>query len=162
MLMLTTGVMTDRARLTKLDTYTEGNGKNFHGSKHFPTALVAAIRRWDPTGLLFQGKEIEASPSSEEQERIRKILDARVKSKSILVCSGGADKLVPYHCAEPFMKFFKNATSGWYRDGNVYVEDNVYDGVGHAYSDVMAKDAERFIVDVLEGKNMSSAGKPRM
>jgi len=151
--------MTNRARLSKLETYTSSNGTNFLGSRDFPVALVESIKKWDPRGLLFELKEIEVEPSPDEQARLRKILDSKIKGKSLLVCSGGADKLVPYRCSAPFMDFLKKATKGWYSDGNVYVEDNVYDGIGHAYSDGMAQDADRFLGDLLDGRDLANREK---
>jgi hypothetical protein len=151
--------MSDRARLSKLQTYTSSNGTNFLGSKDFPSALVASIQKWDPKGLLFGLRDISPDPSAEEQSRLRKVLDSKVKGKSVLVCSGGADKLVPYHASAPFMEFLKKATKGWYSDGNVYVEDNVYEGIGHAYSDGMSVDARRFLCDIMEGKTSRIAEK---
>jgi len=153
------GVMTDRARLSKLETYTSSNGVDFLGSKDFPKALISSIKRWDPRGLLFGTSEINPFPSEKEQVRLRQILDSKIKGKQILICSGGDDKLVPYHCAEPFITFLKNATSGWYKDGNVYVEDNVYPGVGHTYSEGMVNDTTRFIGDILTGKPGKPASK---
>ena len=151
--------MIDRARLSKLETYTASNGTKFLGSKDFPVALVESVRKWDPKGLLFGLKDIEVDPSPEEQARLRKILDSKVKGKSVLVCSGGDDKLVPYHCSAPFMRFLKKAVKGWYNEGNLYVEDNVYDGIGHAYSDGMAQDADRLLGDLLSGKDLTSREK---
>lgn len=151
--------MTDRARLSKLETYTKSEGADFLGSKDFPKALVASIEKSDPRGLLFANSEIQANPSESEQKRLREILDAKIKGKKLLVCSGGADKLVPYHCAEPFMQFLKNATGGWYKDGKVYVEDNVYPGIGHAYSEGMVKDTTRFVSDILAESSPKPASK---
>jgi precorrin-3B methylase len=142
--------MTDRARLSKLPSYTSTNGADFLGSKDFPKALISSVYKWDPRGMLFGSSEINIQPLGSEQERLRQILDKKIKGKHVLVCSGGDDKLVPYHCSEPFMKFLKTATSSWYK-GNVYVEDNVYPGVGHAYSEGMKKDASRFVCDILAG-----------
>src|SRR5271169_2538956 len=99
--------MSDRARLSKLQTYTSSNGANFLGSKDFPSALVASIQKWDPKGLLFGLEDINPDPSAEEKSRLRKILDSKIKGKSILVCSGGADKLIPYHASAPFIDFLK-------------------------------------------------------
>ena len=99
--------------------------------------------------MLFGTSEITSGPS----EQRRQLFDSKLKGKRILVCSGGADKLVPYHCSEPFLKFLKDATGGWYKDGGVYVEDNVYPGVGHAYSEGMVKDTTRFISDTLAGSS---------
>jgi len=141
--------MTDRARLSKLESYTSSNGTEFLGSKDFPEALVASILKYDPRGILFGTSEIEIHPSESEQMRLRRILDAKLRGKRVLVCSGGEDKLVPYHCSEPFLNFLKTATSSWYSDGNVYVEDNVYAGVGHAYSEGMVKDTTKFLASTV-------------
>lgn len=84
-----------------------------------------------------------------QQQQLRPILDAKVRGKKILCCSGGADKLVSYGCAKPFMDWFKDATGTWYKDGSVVVEDNVYPGVGHVFSPEMVQDAVRFVVDVI-------------
>ena len=151
--------MTDRARLSKLETYTKSDGASFLGSKDFPNALIASILTSDPRGILFGTSDIQSNPSDAEQRRLRRILDAKIKGKKLLVCSGGADKLVPYHCAEPFMQFLKSATSGWYKDGNVYVEDIVYPGVGHAYSEGMVKDTTRFVSNILAGGSTKSNSK---
>lgn len=143
------GVMSDRARLSKLKTYTTSNGANFLGSVDFPKALISSCEKRDPKAMLFGTSEIIDNLSGEEQKRVRDLLDAKLKGKRMLVCSGGSDKLVPYHCSEPFLKFLKQATNGWYRDGGVYVEDNVYAGIGHAYSEGMTKDTTRFVSDLL-------------
>lgn len=141
--------MTDRARLSKLSTYTTSNGASFIGSKDFPDALVSAIYKRDPKGIVFGSSPITSTPSPTQQSSLRKILDSTIKGKRIQVLSGKIDKLVPYHASEPFLDFLKTATGGWYADGEVYVEDNVYDGVGHAYSDGMKVDAVRFVCNTL-------------
>jgi hypothetical protein len=48
------------------------------------------------------------------------------------------------------LKFLKDAVGkgGWYQ-GEVYVEDNVYEGVGHAFSEGMVRDTVRFVGDTL-------------
>jgi len=153
--------MTDRARLSKRATYTSDEGATFLGSKDFPKALVSSIQSWDPRGILFSTSEIVSNPSESEQKRLRPILDAKIKGKRILVCSGGADKLVPYHCSEPFLKFLKEATEGWYRDGDLIVEDRVYEGAGHEFSPDMLKDALKFISDYVAG-GASSSEKAKM
>lgn len=151
--------MTDRAKLSKLKTYTATGGKDFIGSEDFPAALVESVKKWDPRGLLFGLGEVKPDPSPSEQIRLRTLLDSRIKGKSLLVCSGGADKLVPYHAAAPFMDFLKQATNSWYSDGKVYVEDNVYEGIGHTFSADMADDTERFLGDIMEGQELSRTRK---
>jgi hypothetical protein len=151
--------MSDRARLSKLSSYTSSSGAHFLGSKDFPLALISSVQKCDPKGLLFSTNEIPSNPSESEQTRLRGILDSRLKGKKLLVCSGGNDKLVPYHCSEPFLTFLKGAVGGWYRDANVYVEDNVYAGAGHAYSEGMVKDTKRFISDILAGTSSRPTSK---
>lgn len=148
--------MRDRARLSKLATYSsEDEGASFAGSKDFPPALVGACKKLDPKGILFGTSAVPApgATSEAEQKRLRAILDGKVKGKKFLVCSGGEDKLVPYRCSQPFMDWFKDATRTWYADGNVYVEDNIYAGVGHAFSPEMVEDVIRFVLDVVGGED---------
>ncbi|TVY21453.1 hypothetical protein LARI1_G000587 [Lachnellula arida] len=167
-------IMTDRARLSKRSTYTQDNLEpTFLSSPDFPQSLITACSNHDPKALLFGTSPIpiptNSSPSppsphphllsSSEQQRLRPILNAKLKGKRILVCSGGADNLVPYHCSEPFLRFLKHATGkgGWYADGDVVVEDQVYEGVGHTYSEGMVIDTRRFITDALaNGAGISS------
>jgi hypothetical protein len=148
--------MTDRARLSKLPSY----GISFLGSSSFPPALITSIQKSDPKGLLFSTSEIPSSPSHSSHTHLKSILDTKIKGKKILVCSGGDDKLVPYHCSEPFLKFLKNAVGkgGWY-EGEVYVEDNVYEGVGHAFSEGMVRDTVRFVGDTLAGASSRVTSK---
>ena len=141
--------MKDRARLSKLDSFTKDNGASFIGSKDFPNALVKSIETSDPKGLLFSTSDIPSIITEDEQRRLRPILDFRLRGKSVLVCSGSVDKLVPYHCSEPFLAFLKQSVSGWYKDGDVYVEDNVYQGIGHKFSDEMIEDAVRFVSNIV-------------
>lgn len=154
--------MADRARLSKLKSYTSSNGSSFLGSPDFPLALIASLSKSDPKALLFGTSDVPSRPSEPEQILLRKILNTKIKNKKILVCSGGTDKLVPYHCSKPFLQFLKNAIEpgeGWYRDGGVYLEDNVYEGVGHQYSDGMVKDTVRFISNILAGREGRSETK---
>ncbi|KAI0451152.1 Alpha/Beta hydrolase protein [Xylaria acuta] len=139
----------DRARLSKLQTFTVDNGVSFLGSKDFPRALIEACKKYDPKATLFSTGEISTQPSTSEQDRLRVILDSTVRGKRFQVLSGGADKLVPYNAGRRFLEFFKNASSGWYKDGNVYVEDNVYPGVGHEFTAEMRQAAVRFVLNTV-------------
>lgn len=141
--------MKDRARLSKLESYTKDDGASFLGSKDFPKTLIKSIETTDPKGLLFSTSEIPKTLSNSEQQRLRSILDSKIKGKSILVCSGGVDKLVPYRCSEPFLAFLKNAVEDWYKDGGVVVDDRVYEGIGHKFSDKMLDDAVGFISSIV-------------
>ncbi|SPN97513.1 uncharacterized protein DNG_01027 [Cephalotrichum gorgonifer] len=144
-------LMSGRAQRSKLSTYNaEDGGASFLGSEHFPKDLVALCRRADPKGILFGTGPISTAALDEKQRaELGAVLDARVKGKRFLVCSGADDRLVPYRVSEPFLKFFTDAAGGWYKTGGVTVENKVYEGVGHAFSDGMVADAVRFVVDAL-------------
>ncbi|KAI1439156.1 hypothetical protein GGR50DRAFT_635165 [Xylaria sp. CBS 124048] len=143
-------LMQDRARLSKLSTFTADNGASFLGSKDFPTGLIGACKKYDPKGILFGTGETLSQPPVSEQARLRVILDSRVRGKRFQVLSGGADKLVPYNAGRQFLEFLKNATGGWYKDGNVYLEDNIYPEVGHEFNAEMCRDAIRFILETVK------------
>ncbi|EQB54216.1 hypothetical protein CGLO_05978 [Colletotrichum gloeosporioides Cg-14] len=147
-------LMSDRAQRSKLATFSaEDAGASFLGSRDFPPDLVAACLRHDPKGILFGTGPVPTSAVAEaaEQQRLRGLLDARVRGKKFLVCSGGDDKLVPYSKAKPFVDFFEEATRTWYVDGGVVFENIVYEGVGHAFSEGMIEDSCRFLLDVVNG-----------
>ncbi|KAJ0374451.1 hypothetical protein COL26b_007366 [Colletotrichum chrysophilum] len=139
---------------SKLATFSaEDAGASFLGSRDFPPDLVAACLRHDPKGILFGTGPVPTSAVAEaaEQQRLRGLLDARVRGKKFLVCSGGDDKLVPYSMAKPFVDFFQEATRTWYADGGVVFENIVYEGVGHAFSEGMIEHSCRFLLDVVNG-----------
>lgn len=155
-------MMRDRARLSKLATYSAADGgASFAGSRDFPPALVEACKKLDPKAILFGTSAVPApgatATSEADRRRLRAVLDQKVRGKKFLVCSGGDDKLVPYRCSKPFLDWFKDAARTWYADGGVYVEDNVYAGVGHTFSAEMVKDAVRFVVDVVAGEEKGSS-----
>ncbi|KAI0171127.1 hypothetical protein BJ166DRAFT_213495 [Pestalotiopsis sp. NC0098] len=157
------GLMSDRARKSKLPTFSAADaGASFLGSRDFPPALVRAVAKYDPKGILFGAGEVDSPTPEPEQARLRPLLDARVRGKKFQVLSGGQDKLVPYAKSEPFLTFFKGAAATWYQGGDVSVEDNVYPDAGHEFSPAMMKDAVRFIVDVVAeeaGKGQVTAAK---
>ncbi|KAI0595472.1 hypothetical protein F4775DRAFT_370757 [Biscogniauxia sp. FL1348] len=150
-------LMQDRARLSKLQTWSAtDNGASFFGSRDFPDALIAACKKFDPKGIVFGTGEISRAPSAAEQDRIRSVLDSRIHGKKLQVLSGGADKLVPYAAAEPFLDFLKTAAASWYKNGAVSIEDHVYQGVGHEFNAEMRKDATRFILDAVDAFDKDS------
>jgi hypothetical protein len=153
--------MIGRAKNSQLETYTKDEGATFIGSSDFPLALVASVKRWDPRGLLFGTGEIPTEASPDEQARLRSLLDGTIKNKRALICSGGDDKLVPYRASRPLVEFLAAATGkgGWYEDGGVYLENNVYNGVGHKFSDGMVKDSIRFVSDTLAGVSNVGTGR---
>ena len=150
--------MSDRARLSKLKTWTEGSppGSEFLGSKDFPAGLVEAVEKWDPAGLVSKalgsvtGSAGFHDPSAEEQKRLVPLMRHCLQGKRILNLAGGADRLVPYKCAEPFLAWLKRAidNEGWFKDGDVLVEDMIFDGVGHEMSEDMVQEVLRFLKDL--------------
>ncbi|KAI0394297.1 Alpha/Beta hydrolase protein [Xylariaceae sp. FL0594] len=141
-------MMQDRARRSKLETVTAAdNGFSFFGSHDFPKSLIAACEKFDPKAILFGTREIPTELSSSDEERLRTVLDSKIRGKRFQVLSGGADRLVPYDAGRQFMDFFQKATDGWYKDGNVYMENNIYPEVGHTFSEEMRRDAVRFVLD---------------
>ncbi len=145
---LAVDLLADRARLSKRSAYSQSDaGASFLGSRDFPPSLVAASRKSDPKGILFGTGPV--SSSAADREQLKRILDERVRGKKFLLCSGAADKLVPYRCSQPFLDWFLDAVDGWYADGKVSVENIQYPGIGHTFSAGMVADSLRFISNVV-------------
>lgn len=144
-------LMSDRARLSKLASYTTSTppGSAFVGSKDFPIDLVAAIRRFDPAGLILQGKPVTGGDSLQGQDAIDALssLQTHLGGKRILNQSGGADKLVPYRCGGGFLNWLTESITSSQESSNIDLEfvDNIYDGVGHEFTPAMLEDALEFI-----------------
>jgi pimeloyl-ACP methyl ester carboxylesterase len=146
-----TRLMTDRARLSKRETYTSTQipGAAFLGSPDFPQALQDAIAQYDPAGLLLPGYfNPTGTDASPDLERFKMLVRERLHGKKILNLSGKDDKLVPYAAGEPFYTILKKALDedktlevGW--------EDVLFEGVGHAFPREMADKATDWICDVL-------------
>lgn len=155
--------MADRARLSKRTTYTQDAGTTFLGSRDFPPSLLSSVQKWDPRGLLFGTREIPtpSHPSTQEEvTRQKEILESRVKGKSVLVCSGGADKLVPYKASEPFLGWLKGVTGrGGTWEGGMRVRDLVYEGAGHEFTEGMVRDSVAFVVGLMEGRGEEGSEK---
>ena len=152
-----TSLMADRARLSKLPTYSTSSppGSSFIGSKDFPPGLVEAVSKWDPAGLAMAaiGKTAgkDELKDSDGGEKVRMLMEQTLGGKRILCLSGGADKLVPYHCGEGYLKWLNSAISsgGWF-EGGLHLEDKVFEGVGHEVPQSMVIEAVRFVGDTLE------------
>lgn len=143
-------LMTDRARLSKLKTWTETNppGKEFVGSKDFPASLLEAVQRYDPAGLLM-AKGGNGS------------IGETLSGKRIMNLAGGADKLVPYKQSEGFLTWFKGVIEkgGEAEAAGVTLVDKVYDGVGHEMSEGMVRDAIAFLMDALGRQGEGGSAK---
>lgn len=152
--------MKDRAQKSKLGTFRqEDNGATFLGSSDFPPGLVDACLKNDPKGIVFGTESIIKSPPEEKRKELKTLFDARIKGKKFLVCSGTEDKLVPYANSAPFLDFLTEATQTWYKEGGVYLENKVYDGVGHEFSQAMTKDAVGFLVYAAARDNEEKDGE---
>lgn len=169
-----TRLMTDRARLSKLPTYTQSKppGATFLGSKDFPLGLVEAVRRYDPAGLFWSRLKSPAASARKGQEHLHEVsqedkvglvpLMARtLGNKRILNMSGEKDKMVPYKMGEPFLDWLKRAIrkGGWFEDGGVVLEDIVFEGVGHEVPYEMVTELVRFMGNSLEGEREMTVGK---
>lgn len=153
-----TRLMTDRARLSKLPSYTESTppGAAFLGSSDFPSALLSAVARCDPAGLLLPGHFNPTGADPEvgkpATERMKVLLRERLHGKHILNLSGKEDKLVPYAAGEPFLKVFKRVLEE--EPGlDIEFQDILFDGVGHAFPQAMVDKSAEWICGLLaEGK----------
>ena len=163
-------VMSDRARLSKLETWTDSSppGSKFLGSKDFPRGLVEAVEKFDPAGLLLGKVSARTEetyiqePTDEELKRLIPLMKSTLQGKRILNLAGGADKLVPYKAAEPFLQWLKRAISkdGWFSDGGIVLEDIVFDGVGHEMSPDMVKEVVRFMGEIFDKTEAAINSRP--
>jgi len=161
-------LMTDRAIRGKLSscTATDPPGRDFLGSQDFPPSLLEMIRQRDPAGFLLgeleDPKAHSLEPSEGEKARLRPIMKEKLAGKKLLVLSGGRDRLVPYEQSEPFLTWLKRALDkdgGWFNDCGTEVEDILDPEARHEYSSLMRKETERWLCDVMAGKQ--SDGKRR-
>jgi pimeloyl-ACP methyl ester carboxylesterase len=162
-----TRLMTDRARLSRRNAYAESNppGSAFLGSEDFPQALISAISKADPAGLLLPDSfdpahptTLSPAPSKEKLDRARSEIRQRLQGKRILNLSGKIDKLVPYSAGEPFLKVFKQLIAED-KDLDFDFEDVLFDGVGHAWNRAMSDKATTWICDLLAEKSTVGASK---
>ena len=151
-------LMKDRARLTKLGSWTESSppGSAFVGSRDFPQDLVVAVEAYDPAGL-FLGPIAQRSNESytrershEEKQKLIPLMKRTLQGKRVLNLSGREDKLVPYSQSEPFLTWLKNATRDWLGNSEVVFKDVIFDGVGHAMTPPMVDEAIAFMAESLE------------
>ena len=152
-----TRLMSHRADKSKRPSWvcTSPKGVGFIGSKDFPAALAMAVEKYDPAGLLMgqlEGYDCLHQLSEKEIQRLRPLMQRHLAGKKILSLSGGADKLVPYSCSEPFISFLGRAIdkdSGWFADGGVELTNKVFEGVGHEVTEEMLREAVEFVAHVL-------------
>lgn len=157
-----TRLMTDRARLSKRETYTSTSppGSAFLGSTDFPPALLDAVAQYDPAGLLTPGvfhptgADTPLSPAA--LERFKTLAREKLGGKYILNLSGAEDKLVPYAAGKPFLDVLKQVLRD--PDVDVRFEDVLFDGVGHAFPAQMADKAAVWLCDILAAQTDGGDG----
>ena len=170
-------LMSDRARLSKLDSWTRCDppGAEFIGSESFPQTLVELIKRYDPTGLILGQLEGDnprdgpirkgpvRDPTEKEKRILRPMMERCFARKKIMNLAGAADKLVPYARGEPLLTWLKKAIGpgGWFEDGKVTLEDITFEGAGHEVTPAMVENAIRFIGDTLAAGEDGKAGRVR-
>lgn len=161
-----TRLMTDRAIRGKLPSCTASDppGRDFLGSRDFPSPLLEEIRRRDPAGVLLgelDGPSThEAEPSEAEKTRLRPIMREKLAGKKLLVLSGGKDRLVPYQQSEPFLAWLKRALDkdgGWFADCGAELEDILDPEARHEFSSMMRTEAERWLCEVMAGRRTGGA-----
>lgn len=148
-----TRLMKDRAAKSHLKSWedTSPPGSGFLGSVDFPQDLVEAVMTADPAASILRSATLDEDggflqqPSAAETCRINSAMK-RLTSKSVLNMSGGADKLVPYTCSQPFLKFLEKAKGSSHDVHAPFdIVDKVFDGVGHECTTPMMDEAESFI-----------------
>ncbi|KAF2089289.1 alpha/beta-hydrolase [Saccharata proteae CBS 121410] len=149
-----TSLMQQRAEKSKLESWkgTDPPGKEFIGSSDFPQALVEAVAKWDPAGLLMRGISNPDAPTAAEKQKLQSQLHSHLKGKKILNVAGADDKLVPYAQGEKFLDFLKRCIEQD-QDLGLSLEDHVYAGAGHEFTPAMAQRSTEFICEVLSGEN---------
>ncbi|KAG9935515.1 hypothetical protein KCV05_g2092, partial [Aureobasidium melanogenum] len=151
-------LMTDRAKKSKLPTWTASEGNEFLGSTDYPKSLCDATDKWDPMSFLVGDK---LQPTDEQKKTLRPLIKEKLGGKHILCLSGGKDKLVPYTCSAPFLNWLKTGLDkkeGWFNDQGIVLEDIVDETAGHEYSAKMKVEAVRFISENLAGEGSLKAG----
>ncbi|KAH0536431.1 hypothetical protein FGG08_006700 [Glutinoglossum americanum] len=161
-------LMSHRAAKSKRPSWvdTSPQGASFIGSTDFPGSLLAAVKKYDPAGLLMgqlDSDDYSRKPSDKEIQRLRPLMHDHLANKKILNLAGGADKLVPYSCSEPFLAFLSRAVekdTGWFADGGVGLTNKVFEGVGHEMTLEMLHEAVEFVADVLTAGPSDGSGVP--
>ncbi|KIW28524.1 uncharacterized protein PV07_08182 [Cladophialophora immunda] len=164
-----TRLMTDRARLSKRKTYTSSSppGRDFLGSADFPPALVDAIKKSDPAGLIWSlpglnwrkdQEKLHADLTEEERAVLLPVMTRCFGNKRLLNLSGGADKLVPYAHSKPFIDWLKaiSGKGGWFEGSGFVLEDVVFEGIGHDVPSSMVPHMVRFVTETLEDEGVAA------
>ncbi|PGH10879.1 hypothetical protein AJ79_05239 [Helicocarpus griseus UAMH5409] len=152
-------LMTDRARRSELESYTQGQHK-FLGSSDFPNRLIDVVEKWDPVCVLLKplGRDVGTKLRATAVQRppLRTLLEKHLKGKAVLALSGKEDEDVPPDMSEPFINYLNDAMGkgegveeGWWEDPEFLMEDEVFEGVGHAFSEEMVRKAVSFVGEMV-------------
>ena len=116
------GLMRHRAGKSRLEGFEVGG-------RYYPAGLGKVVGEKDPEGMV-------KSLGEEEVGR-------RLRGKSLLVLSGGADKLVPWECSRGFVERCKGMEG-------VRVKSIVYEGVGHLCTDEMVEELALWVKELMQ------------
>lgn len=166
-----TRLISDRARLSKRQTWLKTQGRDFVGSTDFPSALAEVVNKYDPVGLLWgaglptrrSGQEhLHDQLTDQEKTTLLPLMTRTLANKRILNLSGGADKLVPYAAGKPFLDWLSKAVdrNGFFESADCVLEDIVVDGIGHEVPPVMVEHMERWLLDTLTCEKVDGTGRP--
>lgn len=131
---------------------------SFQGSRIFPSDVSNICTYSDPKTYLFGRDALEKiTLSSNDECRLWTVLNHTIRGKKLLLCSGQEDELVPYAITQPFVQQLSCAISrqNWQGEDAVTIDDRLYGGIGHEFSNDMVKDAVEWIMDA------SRAGRRR-
>jgi hypothetical protein len=121
---------------------------------------VEACKTHDPKGVFFGTNPVPdpddpaaATDNNKDAAFRAEVVVERLAGKRFLICNGGADKLVPYRCSEPFLKWLLKAVEeGQKKRIPVWVDNRVYPGVGHVFGADMITDSVKFVVEAMAAK----------
>lgn len=123
----------------------------FLGSTYFPVDSIEKCLHNDPKAFLFGTADLESLKlSSSDLRRLQTIFNEKIQGKSLFVCSGQEDDLVPYASSRPFLQILQSAINrdGWYTHGHLRIDYRVYSGVGHDFSPEMVEDSIDWIMEI--------------
>ncbi|KAJ3546052.1 hypothetical protein NM208_g2203 [Fusarium decemcellulare] len=158
-------LLTDRARLSKLPSYTNTTppGDKFIGSQDFPRTLAIALRDIDATQRIMSsayGTSRRVTLEAEDQQMRKSVMPERLRGKRLLVVSGGADKMAPYKLTSPVMEFLQHTmgeNSNRRHDGGLVMKSVVIPNVQHELTMEMVHEAVSFALESVACVSSSSS-----
>lgn len=149
-------LMIERAQQSDIPILTSHTGKRQLNPEYFPQYLLDAIAQSDPAALLtghnkssdIEFKEYNAAIEV-ESSRLQQM--RKLRGKKILSISGGADKLVPYSCVQPFLAWLQQAVSkeGCLSNDGISLRLVLEKDTGHEMTPNAAVEVTRFVTEIL-------------